>query len=171
MSDGKDLNQQILEKLDRLERRYRRLKTSVTLGLVAGALAVTGMFALPEVSAQLEQQELDAQTLVIRDREGNRRVIVGVNRNGDAGIWVLNERGESRVVMSAGPISRGETPSGIWIHNQRGQQRVVLTTDERHSGVWVSNQGTNHQIRMRVEGDQPELVFRDSRGQDFYQLP
>lgn len=170
MSDGNDLNTEILNKLEGLERRYRRLKTLVTGGLALAALAVTGAFALPEVSAQLAKSEVEAQLLIIRDAQGNQRVLIGVNDNGDAGVWVLNQAGQQAVVMSGTPGTVDQGTNGLWVLDGRGGQRLTMAAGSGYSGIWLS-EGPEHQIRMRVSNGNPEHVFRNPGGQEIYRLP
>src|SRR5438445_84117 len=78
---------QFAERLEKLERRNRRLTSVLVLLLVAGGLVLLG------AAQKAERQSSDMESFVLRDSAGKERARLAIGKEGPA-LQFLNDRGQ-----------------------------------------------------------------------------
>src|SRR6266849_7658695 len=84
---------QFVERLNKLERRNRRLTGMLVLLLVAGGLVLLG------AAQKAKRQSSDMESFVLRDSAGKERARLEVGKEGPA-LQFLNERGQPLATVS-----------------------------------------------------------------------
>jgi hypothetical protein len=86
---------QFAERLDKLERRNRRLTGMLVLLLVAGGLVLLGAAQKPK------RQSSDMESFVLRDSAGKERARLEMGKEGPA-LQFLNEKGQTLATVATG---------------------------------------------------------------------
>ena len=80
---------QLTRRVDRLERENRRLKRMLLIALVLFASTVL----MSQVVVETRPVKLEAQTIEVKDMNGNPRGVFGVAEDGSASLKLLDESG------------------------------------------------------------------------------
>lgn len=109
----------VTERLDGLERENRRLRRIATF-LLAGLL---GVGALAAATCGRRGRTIEAQNLVLRDREGRLRGSFGVDRSGLPSLKIFDHRGQEQITLGA----ESEDFATLTLCD-RGAPRMLLST-------------------------------------------
>lgn len=107
MSDTSE-TQNMLQRLDRLERENRRLKLLWLLAACGVAAAVVVSCTSRARSPGEVQEVVRARSFEVYDEDGKRRALLGLSEGGKSGLWLYDKDGEPRAslgfVKDAGPV-------------------------------------------------------------------
>lgn len=134
----------VTDRLDTLERENRRLKW------VSASLFVLAMVAVAEGSTWVKKtQRLVVEELAIRDKAGNIRATLGLNRSGAPELALLD--------MEGVPLARLEGVNGnaaALTLSGNGDELVHLTSgQDRSSGLRFSDRVHNSHAAIYLNGD------------------
>jgi hypothetical protein len=128
----------LAERLARLERQFRLLKWGTIAGL---ALVVAWMVWLPAnppaAAPKAPSQDLDVQTVVLRDAAGNKRAVLAMLPLGP-GLSLLDPDGQPRAVLAVGA-------EGPYLHlfDEDHKLRLALSAADRGANLsFYDDRGT-----------------------------
>jgi hypothetical protein len=146
-------------RLQRLERQNRWIKR----GLVGSVLAVGALVLVAAGSAPLVQKTIEAEQIIIRDKAGKKRAVLGIDdSNKDIGtraaLYLLDAKERGSVAVFAEENGKG----GVNIQED-GKGRIMLQTGaNRFAGLMVfANAGKDKegQICMFYTNDGKPMLF------------
>ena len=124
---------QFAERLDKLERRNRRLTGMLVLLLVAGGLVLLG------AAQKAERQSSEMESFVLRDSAGKERARLAIGKEGPA-LQFLNERGQTLATVGT---SNDALLLRLFDRNGHLQTGVALEQD----GVALVNYDSDGQLQ------------------------
>ncbi len=143
---------ELANRIERLERENRRWRWVAGLALVAG-LVVTIGGAQPAHEAKVVQ----AERIIIRDKDGNERVRVGVGSNGAAYLSLKDMGSNGGIDLVAS--SEGQPYLDVW---NKAQGHLMLVAHADRMAVDFRDKNRVGQIALKIEkGDGTQyLSFR-----------
>lgn len=154
------------ERLQRVEAALRWWRAgAVTLALLGGLAALLGaQFAEPRV--------INAEEIVLRDRDGRARMRLMVTLNGHPKVLLLDAKGEIRSQLTGEMLAfsergrifahygNGQDASHIQLYDGAGRRRASLNVDDRYAELRLTNGPHNRFITLSVDknGDRLAIV-------------
>jgi hypothetical protein len=165
----------LAERDRRLHERLRGIETDAerlrarTRWLWAGLVLTVGLLGtswvrpdLLPVPSRVTADVIEAGEIVLVGPDGQRRGEWGVEGNGDARLFILDDDGRRRLTLS---VADGGVP-GISLANAAGQRRVALglLSDETTSLVFADRGGIPRAVLGLTRDEAASLVFADADG-------
>lgn len=150
----------LLQRLERVERAYRRLQQfglAVFLGSVA---AVVVIFTRPARHASAETVE--ARSFSVRDAQGHVRGVFGTNQDGVTQFALQDAGGRPRLRLTV--LADGS--SGLAVVDSQGRSRAALglLQDETITLAFADPAGRSRAVLGLTAGQAASLVLADSGG-------
>lgn len=137
-----DALEERLEKLERVNRAWKKV------GLAAGL----GLFAMLTMGQAKKLRTLEADGLLIRDAKGTTRLRLGFTRDGTPCLWSFNAQGQTRLAVS-------ELGLDLW--DKRGKKVVAFGKSTSGSGaLWINDA----QGKLRAYFSDEGASFYDAKG-------
>jgi len=145
----------LTQRLDRLERENRRLKR-------IGGVAVIGLAAVALMGQTMPgkvAKVVEAEQFVLRDASGTIRGRLHTSSNGIAGLFL------SSGTASAG-LRVGADGLAILAMSEHGEPRVVLGNHKNSPEVLLIDKSNKVRVKLEIEGDgEPRLALYDGARQ------
>ncbi len=156
----------LIQRVERLERENRNLKS----GLLFGLVVVLGIFLIGGTGAG--KKTVEAETYVVKDAQGKVQARFGVTVDGGPALTFFDRKGNPRLFM--GSLGLGNHYDlGLALYDDKGKPRLTFGILEgQFSGLAVSGQDGLEQVTMRVgwKGT-PSVIVSDKRGKEVWKTP
>jgi hypothetical protein len=147
----------VLERLERLEKQNRRLKSAAALFMI-----FTCSLVLMSAAGH-KGRTVEARQVVLKDDEGNTRAILGM-RSAGPGLTLYDANGDKvqalLAVLQTGPV--------LGLYDADGTTRVLLGVTPK--GVTLTFNDTEGKLRGGIgfSGDAQNVTFFDRDGNPVY---
>jgi hypothetical protein len=170
MSDSQEVHERIpealLQRLERVEQEYRRLRSTNRLLIVglavllgsAAATVVTLALRLPPVPGDVVQ----ARSFALRDAKGRLRGVFGMATDGSPQLALQDESGHPRLRL----IVLSDGSPGLALIDQQGRSRAALglLPDETITLAFADRQGISRAVLGLTARQAASLALADSDG-------
>jgi hypothetical protein len=151
----------VMARLERLERQNRRMRH---IGL--GVLVLAGGVLLTAGRLPPGAKSIEAEEIIVRDKQGNRVAILHVTDDGPR-LVLFDENEKPRVILKLDK----EGPS-LCFGDGNGKIRVNLSADKEGSAIGLADDNGRPRVGFYwVKTDGPRILLQDERGKPLFILP
>jgi hypothetical protein len=147
----------ILERLERLEKQNRRLKSAAALFMI-----FTSSLVLMSAAGH-KGRTIEARQIVLKDDEGNTRAILGM-RSAGPGLTLYDANGDKvqalLAVLQTGPV--------LGLYDASGTTRVLLGATPKGATLTFNDAEGKLRAEMGFSGEAPHVTFFDRDGNPVY---
>ncbi len=164
--EGDRLRQRLLaveRRAETLRSRERLFGIAILIALVLAAISAFTPQLLAVGGDEVELATLSAESLILRDSEGNTRGGWSVDPEGNSRLTISDRQGRTRLSFSV--LSNGSP--GLSLSNANGRNRVALALlpDESVSLAFADGAGVPRTMLGLSRADAAFLLFADANGE------
>ena len=149
--------QVVFERLERLEKQNRRLKSVAALFMI-----FTSSLILISAAGH-KGHTVEAKQFVLKDDEGNTRAVLGM-RSAGPGLTLYAADGDKvqalLTVLQTGPV--------LGLYDADGTTRALLGVTPKGASLTFNDAEGKLRAEMSFSGDAPQLTFFDRDGNPVY---
>jgi hypothetical protein len=147
----------VLERLDRLEKQNRRLKSAAALFVI-----LTSCLILMSAAGH-KGRTIEARQIVLKDDEGNTRAVLGM-RSAGPGLTLYDSGGDKAqallAVLQTGPV--------LGLYDADGNTRVLLGVTPKGATLTFNDAEGKLRAEMGFSGDAPHVTLFPREGSPVY---
>jgi hypothetical protein len=157
------MNDQIAGRLTQLEHELLTVKRQNLRLRRFGVAFLIASVSLVAIGARRENERtIEAERIILRDRAGNARAVIGVDERNDVSFVMNDERGTARAVLFA-----KDGGAAFALNDQRGHRRVSMgITPTDNPAIVISTEEGHAQVSMTAHKEVgPRLTIHDMKGE------
>jgi len=147
----------VLERLEKLEKRNRRLERAITCLVI-----FVGCLVLASASAH-KGRTVEARQIALKDEAGNTRAVLGM-RSAGPGLALYDANG-NKVQALLTVLQTGPT---LGLYDADGTTRVLLGVTSKGATLAFNDPEGNLRAEMGFSSDAPRVTFFDRDGKPVY---
>jgi hypothetical protein len=153
MSDANSVSEQLVQRIEQIERQNRSLRRYLTGFVALGVIAAVALSAFEAASQARSGATVESNRFVLRNPEGKIVAALGVNSYGTANLVLLDKQERMRATIG---VNDNGDPAFV-LANPEGQQRLTLIHTSDGPGMIMLDQNNKPRIVVSVEADGKSL--------------
>jgi len=149
MSNANSISEQIVRRIEQVERQNRSLRRYLTAVAALGVMGAVALSVFEAASQARAGATVESNRFVLRNPEGKIVAALGVNSYGTANLVLLDKQERMRATIG---VNDNGDPAFV-LANPEGQQRLTLIHTSDGPGMIMLDQNNKPRLLVSVEAD------------------